>query len=227
MLKSNHDRGCPFRDRQDALFSLLEVMPTRQMLKEDWIVVAISTGGVILAKGIAEKIQAPLDFLFTEPVVAPNNTECQIAMVSETEEIVIHEALADSFDIKLDYIYGEAHRKYEEKTLKYIYRYRKGALISSLTNKNVLLVDEGIDSGLTLMASVKTAINLHARSVSFATPVLPYDVAERVDEVIDELYYIFKPKDFVSVSHYYSAKEEVDPKEIDSVLQEYIIKRQS
>lgn len=214
----------PFKNREDALIGLMEALPLQQMQKENWIVVAISAGGVLFAQAIAKKIGASLDFLFTEPINAPNNPDCQIAMVSEREEIVIHEALCESFNIKLDFIYGEAHRKYEEKIIKYIYRYRKGEMISSLTDRNVLLIDEGIDTGLTLLACVKTAINLKAKSVSFATPVLPYDVAERVDEVLDDLYYIYKPLDFVSVAHYYEEKEAVDPKDIDNVLQEYITK---
>ena len=46
-------------------------------------------------------------------------------MVSETEEIVINDILINSFDINLDYIYGDAKRKHEDKILSYIYRYRK------------------------------------------------------------------------------------------------------
>lgn len=209
-----------FKDRHDALMRLMELLPLKTMQEEDWIVVAISSGGVLLAKSIAQKINAPFDFLFTEPVMAPNNSDCQVAMVSETEEIVIHEALTDAFDIKLDYIYGEAHRKYEEKIIKYIYRYRKGGMISSMQDKHVLLIDEGIDSGLTMMASVKTVINLKARSVSFAVPVMPYDVMQRLEEVIDEVYCVHKPYNFVDVPYYYEEIPGLSADEVDAILKD-------
>jgi putative phosphoribosyl transferase len=209
-----------FTDREDALKRLIELLPVKQMQEENWIVVAISMGGVLFAKKIADILHAPFDFLFTEPITAPNNTECQIAMVSETEEIVIHDALAKAFDIKLDYIYDEAHRKYEERIIAYMYRYRKGDMISSLTHKHVLLVDEGIDSGLTMMASVKTAINLHARSVSFAVPVMPLDVFERLEEVIDEVYCVHKPASFVDVPYYYNTIPALSVEKIDTILKD-------
>lgn len=209
-----------FKDRHDALMRLIELLPIKKMQEEDWIVVAISSGGVLLAKSIAQKINAPFDFLFTEPIMAPNNSDCQVAMVSETEEIVIHEALTDAFDIKLDYIYGEAHRKYEEKIIKYIYRYRKGGMICSMEDKHVLLIDEGIDSGLTMMASVKTVINLKARSVSFAVPVMPYDVMQRLEEVIDEVYCVHKPYNFVDVPYYYEEIPGLSADEVDGILKD-------
>ncbi len=213
-----------FKDRLDALNKLLEVMPLREIRERgNNILVAISTGGVILANGLAKKIDASFDFLFTEEITAPNNIDCQIGMVSETEEIVIHEALVKSFDIKLDYIYGEAKRKHEEKILKYVYKYRKGEMISSLTEKNVILIDEGIDTGLTMMAAVKTAIELKAKTVSFAVPVMPEDVSIRLDKVIDEIYCVYSPKDFVDVSFYYEELPEVLPVDVEDIFRDGIL----
>lgn len=214
-----------FKDRDDAVSRLLEILPLKELENRgNNIVVSISTGGVLFASTIAKKLNAGYDFLFTESITAPSNPECQIAMVSESEEIVIHEALMESFGINLDYIYGEAKRKHEEKILKYIYKYRKGELISSLTNKNVLLVDEGIDSGLTMMAAIKTAIEMRARSISLISPVIPCDVAERLDELIDDIYYIYKPQHFVDVEYYYEHLPEIQAKEIEEMLKDEIIR---
>lgn len=219
-LEIKHEEKVQFEDRKDATRKLLDILPVQQMIEEEWIVVSISTGGVLTAKEIGKEIQAPFDFLFTEPIPAPNNPECHVAMVSETEEIVIHEALIESFGITLDYIYGEAHRRYEEKILKYIYRYRKGQTIRSLQEKNVLLVDEGIDTGLTMMAAVKTAIAMNAKSVSFAVPVMPLDVKEMIEEVIDEVYCFHMPYDFVDVPYYYKKIAPLKEAEVDEMLKD-------
>ncbi len=209
-------------DRADALNKLVEIMPIKEMQKLNYVVIAVSLGGVYFANQFSKIIGAPFDFLFTEPITAPNNPECQIGMVSETEEIVIHENLIKSFDINLDFIYGEATRKYEEKILKYIYKYRKGEMIRSLAGKHILLADEGIDSGLTMIAAVKTVITLGAKSVSFAVPVMPYDVAQRLDEIIDEIYCLHKPQDFVDVPYYYQKIEEIRPSDIEGLIKENI-----
>jgi len=218
-----------FKNRKDALQKLVETMPIKQMQKQDYIVVAMSTRGSVFAYDIAKIINAPFDFLFTEAIPAPNNPECNLAIVSETKEIVVHDQLLDSFDIKIDYIYGEATRRFEEKILKNVYRYRKGETISSLANRNVLLVDEGIDSGLTAMVSIKSAYAQKAKTVSIATPVVPFSLLGAVEGVSDEMYYLYKPQDFVDTSYYYEefyeqATELID-KVLNTIIRDNIIKK--
>lgn len=140
------------------------------------------------AHRLAEAIKAPLAFLFTSPITAPNNPECEIAMATETHDVVVNEPLVRSFGISLDYIYGEVQRQYEDKMLPLIYQYRKGNPLISLKDKRVLLVDEGIDSGLTALASIKSVITLQAKTVHFACPVAPIDVAEVMDEATDGIF---------------------------------------
>jgi putative phosphoribosyl transferase len=151
-------------------------------------------------------------------IPAPNNKECEIAMVSETEEIVIHDKLIDSFDINLDYIYGEAKRKHEDKILSYIYKYRKGEKIVDLKDRKVLIVDEGIDSGLTLMCAIKTAMQMQACTVSVATPVMPTDVYNVVDSIIDDLYCVHVINKFIDIDFYYSEIEELKYDDVMKIL---------
>lgn len=209
-----------FENREDAALELMDVLPFKQMQDEKWRLVAISSGAVPIVEMIAQKSSLKYDVLFTEPVCAPNNKECIVAMVSETEEIVTHEALIDSFDISLNYIYGEARRKYEEKILKYVYKYRKGALIRSLKGENVLLVDEGCENGLTAMTAIKTAINMEARRVAYAVPIVPQDVASDMEKVADELFFVCNIADFLYSSFYYEdGLEELDSEEILSIIE--------
>lgn len=207
-----------FKNRKDALVKLLDIMPVKQMQKQDFIVVAISTRGIIFAYDIAKAIGAPFDFLFTESIPAPNNHECTLAVVSETKEIVVHDELLNSFEIKIDYIYGEAMRRFEEKILKNVYKYRKGETISSLENRNVLLVDEGIDSGLTAMVSIKSAYTQKAKTVYLATPVVPFSLSGALESVTDESFYLYKPQDFVDTTYYYEEFYEQATDEIEKIL---------
>lgn len=171
-----------------------------------------------MANLIADKLHLKYDLLFCEPICAPNNPECIIGMVSETEDIVLNQELVESFSINLDFIYGEAHRKYEEKILPKVYKYRKGGLIGSLEGKNVLLVDEGCETGMTVMCATKTAINLNAKSVAYATPVLPANVAIALEPVIDEVFSVFKVSNFVDVEFYYSKLKELSSEDVVEVI---------
>ncbi len=69
--------------------------------------VAIDESSIPLVEALSSKLNLDYDILLIERIMAPNNKECDIAIVSEKEEIVIHEALVNSFDIKRDYIYGQ------------------------------------------------------------------------------------------------------------------------
>lgn len=215
-----------FKNRKDALRRLFEIMPVRAMQKENYIVVAISTRGIIFAYDIAKALNAPFDFLFTENIRSPINPTCTLGIVSETKEIVTHDELLNSFDIKVDYIYGEATRKFEEKIMKDIYKYRKGETISSLGGKNVLLVDEGIDSGLTAMVSIKSAYAQKAKTVSVASPVVANDVLVALEKLTDDAFYIYKPYDFVDTAYYYEEFYEQATEEIEKILNSVVIKQQ-
>jgi len=196
-----------FKDRSDAAKQLISVLPIEKMKKENWIVLSTSSGGTPIAFDVAKKLNAELDFLFTSKVFAPNNDECEIAIVSESEEVVIHEELVKAFDIGLDCIFSNAKRIYDESVLKRVHRYRGGDPIADLHNKNVLLVDEGLNTSITMMACIKTAINLGAKSVSVAVPILPDVSAPIIESIADDLYFVKKLQHFILIDFYY---EELD-----------------
>ncbi|TLD89313.1 hypothetical protein LS69_001260 [Helicobacter sp. MIT 05-5294] len=207
-----------FENRNDALQKLLHNMPLSFFEKQDCVVVGISFAGVFFAHRLAEAIKAPLAFLFTSPITAPNNSECEIAMATETHDVVINDPLVRSFGISLDYIYGEVQRQYEDKMLPLIYQYRKGNPLISLKDKRVLLVDEGIDSGLTALASIKSVITLQAKTVHFACPVAPIDVAEVMDEATDGIFCLYRSKNFVDIGYYYKDYPAIESSVIEEIF---------
>lgn len=207
-----------FENRSDASIKLLDMLPKDKMKKDNWLLVAISVQAVPIANMIAEKLNLNYELLFCEPICAPNNKDCIIGMVSETEEIVLHSQLVDSFEINLDFIYGEAQRRYEEKILPNVYKYRKGDLIGSLKGKNVLLIDEGCETGMTIMTAVKTVISGGAKTVSYATPIIASDVASSIDPVIDEIFTVNKVVNFVDVDSYYKILKKLDSEAILEIV---------
>jgi len=219
MLYDLNSEALRFENRNEAASKIIDILPAHQMCHEGWVLVAISAEGVPIAEAVAKKLGLGYDLLLTEAVYAPNNPECQIAMVSETKEIVIHTELVESFGINLDFIYGEAHRKYEEKVLKYVYKYRKGDLIDSLKDKNVLLVDEGCETGLTVLTCIKTAIGAGARSVSYATPVIASNVVVGLEAVVDEIFTVFRVANFVDVDFYYRDYAPLTQEEVKAIIE--------
>ncbi|MDR1450932.1 MAG: phosphoribosyltransferase [Helicobacteraceae bacterium] len=199
-----------FESRAEAAQKLLAIMPAQQMKKEKWEVLAMSEQGAPIAFDIAKAIGGSLEYIFTEPICSPINKDCWISVVGETEEIVINHFLASAFDISVDYIYGEAKRKRDEKILSYLYKYRKGAPIRNMTGKNVLLVDEGADTGLTLMVSLKTVFAMKPARVAVALPVIPENLAVELYSLIDDAYLPHRLLHYVEAKSYYKMLENVN-----------------
>ena len=207
-------------NRADAAIKLMDVIPMQKLRDEKWTTVAVSKGGLALGALIAAKYSTPLEALFMAPIMAPNNSECEIARVSETQEIVINEELVSSFEIKYDYIYGEAHRKHEEDILSYIYQYRKGRPFPSMTKEVVLLIDDGSETGSRFMTALKTILVQKPKAVYIAVPVLPSDVLELLEPFVDEIFFLYDIDYFVETELYYENLEKIDDESIEKLLEE-------
>ena len=223
-MPSDLDLNAYFENKEDAAVKLIETLPLKLLQDNETVVIGVSEGGVYYADQIAKAAEAQMDILLMEPILAPNNPELAIAMVSETEEVVMHKALIDSFDISEDYIYGEAHRKYEEEVLAYVYKYRKGKELVSLKGKYVILTDECIETGLTMMVALKSVIAREAKNIYIATPILDKTVYENLLSVCDGVFCPHKVQDYISIEYYYKDFEVLDFEEISEIVKQQEMK---
>jgi len=208
------------KNREDAAKKLLEIIPMGKFKEEAWSIVAVSHSGLALGSFLKKNLKNSLEILFLEAITAPNNNECEVAYVSETEEIVINEELVQAFDIQYDYIYGEAHRKHEDEILSSIYQYRKGRPFTSMIDKIVLLVDDGSETGSKFMTAIKTVLAEKPRAVYIVAPVLPHDVLESLDPYVDDIFFLYDIEDYVETSLYYEELEIIEDEEIEKLLEE-------
>jgi putative phosphoribosyl transferase len=207
-----------FKDRETAAKELREALPIEQMRTENWSLVAVSTGGLEVAYHVNKRLGLPIDMLFSASIVAPHNSDCEIARVCETEEIVMHEALCYSFDIQVDFVYGEAARKHEEKILPDIYKYRKGRHFESKKGKTVLVFDEGSETGLKLLLAIKAVLAQHPKAVYVAVPILPQEVLDTIEPLVDEIFFLKEIVNYKETPCYYENFEHVEDEMITMIL---------
>jgi len=219
-MSSDSNLNAYFENKEDAAAKLIETLPLKLLQDNETVVIGVSEEGVYFADKIAKATESQMDILLTEPILAPNNPELAIAMVSETEEVVMHKALIDSFDISEDYIYSEAHRKYEEEVLAYVYKYRKGKELVSLKGKYVVLADECIETGLTMMVALKSVIAREAKNIYIATPILDKAVYENLLSVCDGVFCPHKIQDYISIEYYYKDFEILNFEEILKIVKD-------
>ncbi len=203
-----------FKNRDVAAYRLIDILPINKMKLEEWTVISTSYGGYPIAKIIAAELNAKLDVMFSRKIYAPNNEECEVAIVTETEEVVIHEELVKAFSINLDFVFSRSRYIFENDLSNCVNKFRRGKRLESFKNKNVLLIDEGLNTSLTMMACIKTAINLGAKSVSVAVPILPTASINTIESIADDLYFVKNLDHFIDIEFYYDELEEITYEEI-------------
>lgn len=192
-----------FQNRAEATKKLIEILPIDSMKLEEWIVISSSYGGYEIAKNIAKELNSDFDIILNNKIFAPNNEECEIAVVTEYEDVLIHEELLKSFEIDIDYIYYQSRSIFEKNLKECGNRLRDGIKPRSLEGKNVLIVDEDINVGLVMMACIKTVLNQKVKSISVATPIISSASIEGIDTITDDLYYVKKLDHYIDVEYYY------------------------
>jgi len=207
-----------FENREDASIQLIDMLPVDLLSEKETVVIGVSEGGVYFADKIATAVDAQMDILLTEAIMAPNNPDVPIAMISETQEVVMHKALVDAFEINEDFVYAEADRKYEDDVLEYVYKYRKGKNLISLEGKYVVLADECIETGLTMMVALKSVIARGAKNIYIATPILDKTVYQNLLSVCDGVFCPHTIKDYISIEYYYKNFQSLDLEDILEIM---------
>jgi len=192
-----------FINREDASSKLIESLPIDILKSNETVVLATSEEGLFFAENIAKELECKRDILFNEPIYSNINPTLVIARVGETEEIVMANALIEAFEISKDYIYSKAQQVHKNDILEDINRYRDGLTLSKLNNKFVLLVDEAIETGLTIMTAIKTVIALGAKNVFVAVPILDNTIYKKLINICDDLFCPYRVDDYISIEYYY------------------------
>ena len=217
-MRKVEEKSAIFKDREDACSSLIEILPKYILKSEETVVLGISEGGVYFADKIAESLNCRMDLLLTEAIYSTVNKKLPIAMVGETEELIMHKSLIDSFGISKDYIYNEAARKYNQTIFEYVQKYRNGEVLNELEDKYVLLVDECVETSLTMLTAIKTVIALGAKNVFIVVPILDNIVYKSLLNVCDNLFCPHKIDDYISIEYYYENIDNFTFDEVDELM---------
>lgn len=207
-----------FYDREDAgrrLSCLLDAYKGQHSL-----VFALPRGGVVVAKEIAHFLHAPLDILLAHKIGHPNQPEFAIAALSENGSLVENSHA-------LQYVDKEWYTEEKERQMREIQRRRKeygcGKSESSLKEKTVFLVDDGIATGLTMKAALLDLKQRNPRKLVVAVPVAPESTARVIESMVDEFLALEVPSDSDfrgAIGAYYRNFSQVEDTVVRAILQE-------
>jgi putative phosphoribosyl transferase len=85
---------------------------------------------------------------------------------------------------------------------------------AQLEGRNIIIATDGVKNGLSIDAALNFLQRIRVEKTICAIPVGPAEVIERVHGIVDELHYLYIPENFLTVSHYYTDEEKIDPKSV-------------
>jgi putative phosphoribosyl transferase len=203
-----------FRDRADA-GNLLAERLARDGLSPA-VVLGIPRGGVILADIVAKKLGADFDIVIPRKLGAPENEELAIGAVMEDGTSYINLYIVNALRISPDYVENEKARQAEEiKRRAAAYRKPGGY---NIAHKNAILVDDGIATGATVVASARWARKQHPLRLIVAVPVAPPQSIEVLEQESDSVVVLETPRDFTSVGQFYKEFVPVSDDQVKDIM---------
>lgn len=207
----------PFKDRQDAGIKLAKALSAYEKV-DNTLVIALPRGGVVVGAEIAKKLHLPLDICCPRKIGAPFNPEYAIGAVTETGEKILSESAIKQLGISESYV-REAVEKERQEAQHRLSRYRKNRPPRQLAGKRVILVDDGLATGSTMSAALKTAKAEKAAELIIAIPVAPQDTLQRLEKEEAHIVCLLVPSHFFAVGQFYERFDQTTDEEVIRLLE--------
>lgn len=200
-----------FKNRIDAGEQLANSLK-KYKDRDDTVVMALPRGGVVPAFVVAERLNLPLEVAMVKKIGHPSNPEYAIGAVSLTGRLINgHPGVSN------DYIEKATQNIRELLRQRYLVYHGNRPSIA-VKNKTVLVVDDGVATGKTLITSLELISKSRPKQIIVAIPVGPCDTVERLKHYADEVVCLETHDDFCAVGSYYEEFDQVSDEAVKDLL---------
>ena len=199
-----------FQNRIEA--GLLLAAKLRKYKNDPGIVLAVPRGGIPVAYAVAKELGFPIEVILTKKIGHPMNKEYAIGAASLTDYFIIpHENISE------EYIQQEVERI--RTRLKEMYKIFMGVREpESLEGKTVIVIDDGIATGNTLMGTVNVLRKSKPGKIVIGVPVASKSAVQKLSKEVDEVVAVLIPEEFYGVGAFYEDFEQVSDEEVNFYL---------
>lgn len=200
-----------FKDRKHAAQILAERLKKYKNAKG--VILAIPRGGVALGYEIAMELNLPLEIMLTQKIGHPLSREFSIGSVS-----LFGSVIRDDFGIPEDYLIQEIEAAKRNLEMKHKL-FMSGRKPVEFRNKTVIIVDDGIATGNTMLSIIQLLKKSEPAKIIIAVPVASKNAIETIKANVDVLLYcLIIPDNFYAVSQVYENFEQVSDDEVIKLL---------
>lgn len=205
-----------FADRRDAGRRLAARLAHHHAAPRT-IVLGLPRGGVVPAAEVAAALALPLDVLLARKLGAPGDPEFAIGAVAEEAAPWLDDESAAATGASPAFV-AAALATARGEIARQRTRLRAGRPLDLPAGATVILVDDGVATGASVIAAIRAVRTLGVGRVVLAVPVAPPDTALRLRELVDELVVLATPDPFVAVGDYYDDFVEVHDDDVAVLL---------
>jgi predicted phosphoribosyltransferase len=208
-----------FKDRSDAGRQLAERL--KDFPGGKVVVFAVPRGGVPVAVEVAGKLGAPLDVVVPRKITIPDNPEAGFGAVTEDGTVVLNEPLARQLELTEAIIHQQAETTRTE-VIRRTAVYRAHLEESNVAGKTAIIIDDGLASGYTMVAAVKSMRRRQAAKIVVAVPVASGSAYDLVKRLVDELVCLIVARTFgFAVASFYRHWHDLTDEEVLKYLADW------
>lgn len=207
-----------FADRSDAGRRLADALSFLKG-RPDLLILGVPRGGVVVGAEVARALQAPLDVVIARKVGAPGNPELAIGAVAADGTAVLDESLVVQLGVSQDYIEVAIERERAEIERR-LRAYRGDRPPPGVTGKTIVVADDGVATGATTLAAIRSLRKQEPRELILAVPVGPPDTVEMLSREVDRAVVLSTPEPFWAVGAFYRRFEQTTDQEVVDLLKE-------
>jgi putative phosphoribosyl transferase len=207
-----------FRDRQEAGQLLAEALSFLKE-REGLLVLGIPRGGVVVAYEVARALRAPLDVVVTRKLGAPYNPELAIGAVTSSGEVVLDSSLLSRLNVYEEYVRQETEYQRAEIARR-LQAYRGDRPLPTIEGRTVVVVDDGVATGATMRATLRSLRASNPKELILAIPVGPPDTVASLEEEADRVICLSTPLLFWAVGAFYDLFSQTSDEEVQQLLED-------
>ncbi len=205
-----------FEDRQDAGRRLEAELD--EFRGTDALVLALPRGGVVVGYEVATSLGLPLEVFISRKIGAPDNPELAIGAVAEIDGVWLDQDAVALLGVSEEYLREEIERQRREIERR-IQIYRQGYPLPPTTGKTVIVADDGIATGYTMLAALRGLRETRPALLVAAVPVAPRESLWKVSQEADRVVCLASPEPFYAVGLYYVNFEQLSDQDVVQYLE--------
>jgi putative phosphoribosyl transferase len=207
-----------FQDRTDAGRTLAKKL-SHYVDRKDIVVLGMPRGGVPVAFEVAQSLRVPLDVFIVRKLGVPGQEELAMGAIASGGIRVLNDVVIRSKRISEAVIDAVTERERIELDRRELaYRGHRAAPI--VRGKTVILVDDGIATGSTMLAAVAALKQQPPVRIVVAAPAAPVESCDELQQAVDELVVIVRPDPFYSVGQSYEIFGQISDEEVQKLLRD-------